>query len=215
MIARRTGCGNCRAAARHRKWPPIAWAVSASLAFLVFGCDGDSGESTPASPDETPILFRFEAFTKAPRSDGGEIAVQSLMGKVVLVDIFGTWCAPCRRSAPVLVSLYERYHDRGFEVVGLAYEQTGEPAQSKEAVEAFRREFNIPYVLALGPKVAWDELRRRAGFKGTVPTMLLMDRQSVVRDMFEGLPPGHEALLADRIERLLAEPVVMLPGQSK
>lgn len=193
----------------------IAWAAAAALPLLAMGCGGDTGDTAPANPGETPMLLRFETFTQAPRIDGGQITLESLLGQVVLLDFFGTWCAPCRRSAPVLVSLYERYYDRGFQIVGLAYEPTGEPAQSKEAVEAFRREFGIPYVLALGPKAAWDELRRRGGAQGTVPTLLLMDRQGIVRDMFEGLPPGREALLANRLERLLAEPVVMLPGAGK
>ena len=190
----------------------LAWAAAA-LALLAAGCGGDENGETPASnPDDTLVLFRFEKFTSAPRIDGGEVSLDALRGKVVLLDLFGTWCPPCRRSTPILVSFYERYRDRGFEIIGLAYEPTLEPAQSKDAVEAFRREFSIPYVLALGPKVVWDELRRKAGVQGAVPTLLLVDRQGLVRDVFEGLPPGHEAALADRLERLLAEPAV---GQGK
>ena len=188
----------------------LAWGLAAAL--LAAGCGrDDADEAVVPNPDEIVTLFRFEKFTSAPRLGGGSVVLESFMGKVVLLDLFGTWCPPCRRSTPILVSLHERYRARGLEIVGLAYEPNGEPAQSEGGVEAFGREFNIPYVLAMGPKVVWEELRRKAGVQSRVPLILLMDRQGVVRDVFEGLPPGHEAPLADRIERLLAEPVVTLP----
>ncbi|HUU10713.1 MAG TPA: TlpA disulfide reductase family protein [Phycisphaerae bacterium] len=189
-------------------------AIVAVLGLVVAGCDGDGAAEDDdwAKQTETVLLFQFEKFQTAPRIDGGEVVLSSLAGKVVLLDLFGTWCPPCRRSAPVLVSLYERYRDKGFEIIGLAYEQTPDVEQAKRAVEAFRREFRIPYVLAVGPDVLWEELRENAHVKGNVPTFVLLDRQGVVRGVFEGLPPGREAVLADRTERLLAEPYVSLGG---
>lgn len=189
-------------------------AIVAVLGLVAAGCDGDGAADDDdwLKRTETVLLFRFEKFQTAPRVDGGEVVLASLAGKVVLLDLFGTWCPPCRRSAPVLVSLYERYRDKGFEIIGLAYEQTPDVEQAKRAAEAFRREFRIPYVLALGPDVLWEELRANAYVKGNLPTFVLLDRQGVVRDVFEGLPPGREAVLADRTERLLAEPYVSLRG---
>ena len=179
-------------------------------AVLAAGCDGDDAEPEwPVEPDVL-MLFRFEEFTSASRTDGGEIALRSLMGKVVLLNLFGTWSSDCRRSTPLLVSLYERYRDQGFEIIGLAYEQTQDVAQTKRAAEAFRDEFKVPYILAVGPGILWRELQQNANAMGDLPTIVLMDRQGVVRDVFEGLPRGREAVLADRIERLLAEPYVPL-----
>jgi thiol-disulfide isomerase/thioredoxin len=206
----------------------IAWAATAvGLALLAQGCGGDGNEG-PASvnPEDGHILFRFSMFRTATRLDGGKVSLDSMWGKVVLLDLFGTWCAPCRRSTPILVSLYERYHDSGFEIVGLAFEQSADrprdkdgveffSSQDKDAVEAFRREFAVPYVLACGREVVWTELRKRAAVAAEVPTILLVDRQGVVRNIFPGIPPGHEAVLADRIERLLAEPAIPMPGAPK
>ncbi len=183
------------------------------LTFLVVGCDGDDAEPDRMGGPEALMLFRFEKFTSAPRTDGGEVTLRSLADKVVLLDLFGTWSSPCRRSTPLLVSLYERYRDQGFQIVGLAYEQTGDVVQAKRAAEAFRSEFGIPYILAIGPDVLWEELRQNVKVGGDVPTFVLMDRQGIVRDVFEGLAPGREAVLADRIERLLAEPYAALPAQ--
>jgi len=180
------------------------------LAFLAAGCDGDDPEPDWTDGPDAFMLFRFERFTSASRTDGGEVALQSLAGKVVLLNLFGTWSSPCRRLAPLLVSLHERYRDQGFEIIGLAYEDTRDVTQTKRAAEAFRTEFRIPYILAVGPDVLWEELKQNANVVGDLPTIVLMDRQGIVRDVFEGLPPGREAVLADRIERLLAEPYVPL-----
>lgn len=187
-----------------------ATVLATGVAAILAGCGKDAPTDTPAE-SSTDMLFRFERFTAFTPVDGPEVTLQSLRGKVVLFDLFGTWCPPCRKSAPLIVSLYERYSAKGFEVVGLAYEQGGDPQAAREAVEGFRKEFNIPYTLGLGPEVVWEDLREKTPARGAVPTLVVMDRQGVVRDLFEGLPPGHEAVLADRIERLLAEPDVPLP----
>jgi len=190
----------------------LAAAAAVALALVALAGCGDDASLPPPPPAGPDTIFRFSDFQAAPLVDGGEVTLASLRGKVVLFDVFGTWSASSRRTTPLVVSLYARYRAQGLEVVGLAYERTADPVQAREAVTAYRQEFSVPYVLALGPEVAREELRRKALARGEVPTLFVMDRQGVVRDLFEDLPPGHEAILADRIERLLAEPYVPVPG---
>jgi thiol-disulfide isomerase/thioredoxin len=54
---------------------------------------------------------------------GGDLSLSSLRGKVVLVDFWATWCPPCLKEMPNLVSIYENQHDKGFEIISvyLAY----------------------------------------------------------------------------------------------
>lgn len=138
-------------------------------------------------------------------------------GKVVLVDIFGTWCPTCHDAAPALVRLYHDYHARGLEIVGLAYEVTGDTAVDGRQVRRFRDKFAIPYPLLLAGINVTEEtaatLPQLAGFTA-YPTTLFLGRDGKVRRIqagFFGPATGrqHARLVAEfrrEIERLLAEP---------
>ena len=159
--------------------------------------NSEAQQSQP--PERAPFMLRFEA----EGVDGGTVTLESLRGNVVLVDLFGTWCPPCRAATPALVSLYERYRGQGFEIVGLAYERVRTVDEAKASVRVYQRDFKVPYALALGP----EELLKMVpdGFEG-YPTMLLVDRQGLGRQSYMGYERGEEEALAAAIEKLLAEP---------
>src|SRR5262249_11201796 len=50
----------------------------------------------------------------------------SVKGKVVLVDFWGSWCGPCRRELPTVKKVYQKYHDKGFEIVGVCVEKNAD-----------------------------------------------------------------------------------------
>lgn len=55
--------------------------------------------------------------------DGKPVALSSLRGKVLLVDFWASWCGPCRRENPAVVKLYEKYRDKGFDILGVSLDQ--------------------------------------------------------------------------------------------
>jgi len=110
-------------------------------------------------------------------------------GKVVMVDIFGTWCPNCQDAAPTLLELYRAYHDRGFEVVSLAYEVTGDPEVDGELVRRFRDKFGIPWPMLLAGMNDTDltaaTLPQLEGFTA-YPTLLFLDRTGRIRRIHAG-----------------------------
>jgi len=79
----------------------------------------ESNRNTAAGKPVIP--FRQEGI------DGQMIDVNALAGKVVLIDFWGSWCVPCRKSHPSMKELYAAYKDRGFEIIGIANEVAGGP----------------------------------------------------------------------------------------
>lgn len=159
-----------------------------------------------------PFAFAF------PSVDGGVVANDDprFRGKVVIVEIFGTWCPTCHDSAPAMVALYERYRQRGLEIVGLAYEVTGDTAVDGAIVRRYRDKFGITFPLLLaGMNDGSSAAETQPQLAGPIafPTTIFLDRTGHVRKIHAGFygpatGSAHEALLRDfeeTVERLLAE----------
>lgn len=163
---------------------------------------------------DTTSVFRFSF----PDVDGHIVtqADERFRGKVLLVDIFGTWCPTCHDAAPLLTRLWRQYHDRGFEIVGLAYEVTGDSAADGKQLRIFREKFGIPYPLLLAgvndTQAAAATQPQLLGFT-SFPTSIFIGRDGKVRKVHAGFwgpatGPQHDVLIQDferTIETLLKE----------
>lgn len=137
-------------------------------------------------------------------------------GKVVVVDVFGTWCPTCHDAAPELVRLHRKYHARGLEIVGLAYEVSGDTAMDRRQVRRYREKFGIPFTLLLAgindTEAAAATLPQLQGFT-SFPTTIFLGRDGKVRRIhagFYGPATGEQHAKQVRaweseVERLLAE----------
>jgi thiol-disulfide isomerase/thioredoxin len=70
-----------------------------------------------------PVTMKFEA------ADGSVIDTQKLRGKVVLLDFWATWCGPCMKEVPNVVAAYNKYHSKGFEIIGVSLDQDKDAMQ--------------------------------------------------------------------------------------
>jgi thiol-disulfide isomerase/thioredoxin len=157
--------------------------------------------------------FRF------PDLEGRSVASTDprFAGRVVLVNVFGSWCPNCNDEAPLLAEWYRRYHGRGLEIVGLAYEYTGNAARDIQFVRKFAARHGITYPLLLAgtsdKKLAGQTLPDLTAVLA-FPTTVFLGRDGRVRKIYSGFAgPGtgehHQELVAELerlIEKLLREP---------
>jgi thiol-disulfide isomerase/thioredoxin len=165
---------------------------------------------------DTSAPFRFDFLDLAGRRVTNDDP--RFRGKVVLVDIFGSWCPTCHYAAPELVQFYRRYRTRGLEVVGLAYEVTGDTATDRRQLRRYRDKFDITFPLLLAgindTEAAAATLPQLTGFT-SFPTTLFLGRDGRIRRVhagFYGPATGaqHRRLLREyekEIEKLLHESV--------
>lgn len=163
--------------------------------------------ATIASP-EGRLRFRF------PDLEGHPVASEDarFAGRVVLVNLFGSWCPNSNDEAPLLADLLRRHRERGLEVVGLAYELTADAVRSRRALAAFAERNGVSYPLLLAgtsdkPAASrtLPDLTKVAAF----PTTVFVGRDGRVRKVYAGYAgPGtfeHHARLREQFERLVEE----------
>lgn len=117
---------------------------------------------------------------------GKSLSLSDVKGKVVVVDFWATWCAPCRMSIPELVDLQEKYKAKGLVIVGISVD---DEKVSKGELVAFKEKMRINYpILRANDKVYVDYFGRTSGF--SIPTLFVIDREGKVRNRLVGFEPG-------------------------
>ncbi|MFV1995699.1 MAG: TlpA family protein disulfide reductase [Verrucomicrobiales bacterium] len=105
------------------------------------------------------------AFTSA---NGGEaVDLAEMKGKVVLVDFWATWCGPCVSEMPNVIAAYKKYHDRGFEIVGISLDQ------DKDTLMGFIEEHKMPWPQYFDGKGWENDLAGKYGIRGIPATFLI------------------------------------------
>jgi thiol-disulfide isomerase/thioredoxin len=139
-----------------------------------------------------------------------------LKGRVVLVDIFGSWCVTCHEATPDLLELHREYRARGFEILGLGYEVTGDSTRDNPQIRRFRDKFSIPWpLLHAGASIVEETAASLPQLRGftAYPTTLFLGRDGRIREVYAGFRgpatgAQHTRQLADYrriIEQLLRE----------
>lgn len=132
--------------------------------------------------------------------DGASITLSEHQGKVVLVDFWASWCAPCVAALPYYQTLADQYGQQDFAVLAINVDEV------RGELDRFLRN----HTLQIG--IVWDETHSLAAewSPPTMPTTFLIDREGVVRFVFEGFEEDERGNLEHTIQTLLDERV---PGQ--
>jgi len=150
-------------------------------------------------PDPETLTFLKEGYDKLeftfPDLTGNNVSLSDAkyQNKVVIVQIFGSWCPNCMDETRYLASLYDKYHDQGLEIIALAYEQK----QNDEAIAAisrFKKDLNANYdFLLAGPadKTAAARTLPMLNRILSYPTAIYIDRQGKIKKIYTGFSgPG-------------------------
>jgi thiol-disulfide isomerase/thioredoxin len=133
-----------------------------------------------------PLSIKFSAV------DGRQVDLAALKDKVVLVDFWATWCGPCVAEVPNVRATYEKLHPKGFEIVGISFDQ------DKSALEKFVAKEKMTWAQFFDGKGWQNQFGREFGIN-SIPAMWLVDKKGVLRDL-----NGREDLEA-KVEKMLAE----------
>ena len=117
-------------------------------------------------------------------ANGNTLKLSDYSGKVLLVNLWATWCGPCRMEIPELIKLHKEFQGQGFEIVGLSTEN---PDTSAASVRDFVRTFGMPY--AVGWATTDLELTLM-GQNGNIPQSFLIARDGRVLKRFIGFSPA-------------------------
>ena len=107
--------------------------------------------------------------------NGKPISVSAYKGKVVLIDFWATWCGPCVRELPNVLEAYNKYHDKGFEIIGISLDQ------EKDQLLNFTKQKQMPWQQYFDGK-GWEN--KLAGIYGvnSIPATYLLDKNGVIID---------------------------------
>lgn len=164
--------------------------VAFGIALLGLACSGRDGEE--------PAVVDIGAPAPAYRSvslTGDSVSLADQRGKVVLLNVWATWCHPCREEIPELRALHERYRGRGLELIGVSVDAQG----NEDGIREFMKEFQMAYPVWHDP----DERVSTRFLVVGVPATFLVDRSGILRWRKTGpIQPGDTSL-TNAIERAL------------
>ena len=144
---------------------------SAAIMLLAAGCASGSDNSAGR-------FGRVEVGLPAPAYatvsfEGDSVSLAQQKGKVVLLNIWATWCHPCRDEIPELRAIHNRYRDRGLELIGVSVDTYG----TDETIRTFMNDFQMTFPIWRDP----DERISTQFLVVGVPATFLIDKQGILR----------------------------------
>lgn len=159
-----------------------------AIALLAVACSSSEGGGPPAVGRPIPD---FAAVDLA----GDTVSLSSLRGTPYLLNLWATWCTPCRKETPFLQSLYEKKRGEGFRIVGVSMDS----GDAEDQVRDFIEEFGVTYTMLLDPQMRAMDRFNVLG----LPASFLVDREGFLRWMRFGPVSESDAEFGKALEEIL------------
>jgi len=162
----------------------------------------DADKHTSVKDPGKPFPFSF------PDLNGKTISNTDarFRGKVVLINITGSWCPNCHDEAPFLQAMYEKFHGQGLEIVALSFEEADQ-LRNPTRLRAFIKEFGVKYTVLLGGETdsAKEKLTQAVNWDAW-PTTFFVGRDGLVKGVHAGFPgPASGDLYKQTTDQFVAE----------
>lgn len=178
-------------------------------AFGVSSCNSNDPPSNPASANSSNAAPNRGNFATVPQpvlqaenraTSGAPIKLSDYSGKVLLVNLWATWCGPCRMETPELVKLNKEFKARGVEMIGLS---TEDPDASAQSVNQFVRDYKVDYQIGWATReVALGLMQGRTN----IPQSFIIAPDGRILKRFIGFnPQATPSQLKQALEQALVE----------
>lgn len=180
-----------------------------AVVFSAAACNGqsDNGRANTANGNsaasskgsEYPVLASAVAQSDLKNLDGSTFKVADRKGEVLLLNLWATWCGPCREEMPALVRMQETHGDKNFKVIGINTDN-----EEIEKIEPFAEEMKLNYEIVWGDEKIQQSLVQISGFQG-IPQSFVIDREGRLRGVFKGAAPESVKRMEDLVAKIVAE----------
>ncbi len=113
----------------------------------------------------------------APTPDGKTLSLKDAMGKVTVIDFWASWCRPCRAENPYVKKIYEKYHDKGLNIIGVSLDKPG----NKDAWLKAIKDDGLTWYQVSNLKYWQDPIARELYHVESIPQTFILDKNGVIR----------------------------------
>lgn len=180
-----------------RRWMTLSAIILALGTWWTFLSRVPPAATTGGAPPPSPREGFSAPDLTLDSLGGGQMTLAELRGQVVMINLWASWCPPCRAEMPAIEKVYQAYKAQGLIVLGVntTFQDTEADAQ------AFVREFGLTFPILLDRDGAAS---RRYQLRG-LPSTFFIDRRGIIRSVVIG-GPMSEALIQSKVEDLLRRP---------
>ena len=178
-----------------------AYTVLFIIVFLIFFFVNNSFDDSKPGPYPPNYQAKHDPSSRqtAPQfvlesPQGGVVKLSDYEGKIVILDFWATWCAPCRKAIPDLIELRTEYPEDKFEIIGISLD-----TDTRDMVASFVEQQNINYPIVYGDM----NIAQEYGGIQSIPTSFVLDKQGRIYSSYVGYM--QKEVYKTDIDKLLEE----------